>query len=328
MGHHKRFFFVLILFAGATAAQAAPREVVPDASDTRKQIDALIQDAPDHRATLGLMQTAMELSISYGAPAWNAGDHDACCKFYVKTAQSLCAAFDGPKNASEPAQTILKSLHTALDRVATSTDVDANAWTMRYVFDKTEVAVAVQSGRSAAMAALGSECAARSSYQDATDAYTEASAALHELQGLPIESIKLSTRYTPFALGDALFAQRKYAEAAAAIDDGLKFIPDYAAQAGDIRKNFENPALYRVLIDDLRAAADKKPDDASLQFLYGYHLYFTGQRPQAKAYLERAKKLDSNLTGVGKLLSAPNAVKPPPMIDTPPVRPLPRNGDL
>ena len=319
-----------LIAASAAPPDAPPREATPSESATRRQIDALIAAAPGRRATLGLIQRAIDLSIAFGAPTWNNGDHDACARFYVNTGQSLCAAFEARAAASDPARLILKDLRAALDRAAKSTDVDANAWTMRYVFDKTSIAVGLQTGRSSAMVDLGQQSSARSAFPDTADAYADATAALHELDGLPTEQIPIAARFAPFALGDALFAQRRYAESAAAVADGLKYIPDLAAQAGDLRKRFPDPAMYRLLADDLRAAADKKPDDAGLQFLYGYHLFFTGQRPAAKDYLERALKLDPKLSAADKLLNPPATSEPPTeRPNKPPTeRRPPRNGDL
>src|SRR5438105_4394608 len=120
----------LLLIAGA-ADRARADDAVPDESAVRQQVDALIAAAPSHRATLGTLQGAMELSISFGAPAWNARDHDACCRFYVKSGESLSAGFAAKEAATAPARALLDDLKSALDRVHQSTDVDANAWTMR-----------------------------------------------------------------------------------------------------------------------------------------------------------------------------------------------------
>jgi tetratricopeptide (TPR) repeat protein len=316
---------------GAVPGNDAPAGgPAPTADATRRQIDALIRDAADGRATLGLLQRAIDLSIAFGAPAWNAGDHDACAGFYAKTADSLCAAFDAPAAASGPARVVLTDLRGALDRVAKSADVDANAWTMRYVFDKATVAVGLQSSRSAAMVSLGQQCAARASFRDAADAHADAVACLRELRGLPVEQIPIPCRYAPLALGDALFALRKFDESAAAVVEGLAYIPDLATQGGDLRRRFGDAAMYKALVDDLKAAADVKPDDAPLRFLVGYHLYFTGQRDAAREHLERAQKLDPKLAAAERLLNPPAGDRPPPPAPKvpPTARPLPKNGDL
>src|SRR2546429_6865887 len=107
----------LLLVIGA-GHRAGAEESVPDEAGTRHQVDTLIAAAPNHRATLGTLQGAMELSISFGAPAWNLRDHDACCRFYVKTGESLVAAFaaaDHPDRATPPARAALEDVTSALD---------------------------------------------------------------------------------------------------------------------------------------------------------------------------------------------------------------------
>jgi len=105
----------------------APPQVIPTEIQSREKVDALIAHAPNHRATVGILHAAMMISIDFGAPAWNSGDHEACCRFYVKTGQSLCDAFADANNASAGARIALDELKGALARVQTSADPDANA---------------------------------------------------------------------------------------------------------------------------------------------------------------------------------------------------------
>jgi tetratricopeptide (TPR) repeat protein len=88
--------------------------------------------------------------------------------------------------------------------------------------------------------------------------------------------------------------------------DGLHFVPQWPSVNQDIRKHFGDVAVYNLLMDDLRAAAEKNPDDGSLQFLLGYHLYFTGQRDAAKTYFERVLKNDPNHAAAREFLDAQN----------------------
>ena len=300
-----RFSLFAASFANTFIVQPAHTDVSPAQAAARQAVDGLIKAAPGNRATLGRLNAAMETSINFGAPTWNAGDHAACCHFYVKTGQSLCDAFDAPAGATDPARIILADLHGALDRVSKCTDVDANAWTMRYVFEKTAVAIDLQITRCQQMNALGQQNATRSSFVDAADAFTDATAALHELRGVPLEELPDSCRSTPLALSDALFALQEFPEAAASVEDGLIYLPDLAESKLDLHQHFSDPAAYQALLGALRTAIEQKPTDASLQLLYGYHLFFTGQRDDARPYLQKAQKLDPNLTAPGKLLSAP-----------------------
>jgi tetratricopeptide (TPR) repeat protein len=292
----------LVIFSGALRAD----DPVPDSAMVRRQIDELINNPPNHKCTLGTLRGAMNLSISYGAPAWNAADHDACAKFYIQTGQSLCKSSPTADSASETARPILDDLKSALKRVDGSDDTDANAWTMRYVFDKTEIGAQTEADRGVRLVGLGEETFARGQYDDAANAFGSATQSLRELDGESLDLIPPLCRYAPLALSDALFAQKKYKESAAAIHEGLHFFPSIGDEKLDLRKHFSDPALYRILSDDLKDAATAHPDDAGLQFLMGYHLYFTGHHEDAKPYFEKSAKLDPNDAGAKQMLDEYN----------------------
>lgn len=305
-----------LLIALAMAWCGASRCMADDAPDevrVRRQVDRAIAQTPGHRATLGLLEKTMELSISFGAPAWNNADHEACSRFYVKTGQSLCAAFADADQSSPAARGVLDDLKAALDRVKQSTDADENAWTLRFVFDKTAILAGLEAERAARLVALGQASAARSHFVDAASAFSAATDSLHELQGQTLSEIPLPCRYAPLALSEALFGQKQYAQAASAVAEGLTFVPELPAANLDLRTHFADAALYKLLLDDLRATAAAHPDDAGLQLLVGYHLFFTHQREAAKPFLEKALKLDPKNHGAQALIDAysPSRENPP-----------------
>jgi tetratricopeptide (TPR) repeat protein len=318
-------------FAAPLLAQPLP-QVAPDETATRQQIDAIIDQAPHHRATLGTLQAAMLLSITFGAPTWNLGDHGSCCRFYVKTGQSLWTAFAADDAATGAARKVLDQLKGALDRVANSTDVEANAWTMRFVFDLTSIDAATEADRATRMVALGRQCTARSAFGDAQSAYGQAIESLLELEGGPIEQIPLQCRYAPLALSEALFGQRQYKDAAAAAEEGVRLIPQWPASSIDIRVHFADRVLYQLLFENLQAQAAANPKDADLQFLVGYHLYFTGQRDAAKDCFQAALNIDPNHAAAKTFLDAyknPPAFAPAPTPPPQPEEPKGKvNGDL
>ena len=97
------------------------------------------------------------------------------------------------------------------------------------MFDKAGLELTQQISRSIQMADLGSQNAERADFADASDAFKQAAASLHELHGMPMEDIPKECRYVPLALSDSLFGQKKFAESAAAVEDGLNYFPDLAA---------------------------------------------------------------------------------------------------
>ena len=290
--------FVLLSLCG----QALADDDVPDRAIVRRRIDSVIADAPSHRATIGVLQETMILSIAFGAPTWNAGDHDGCCNFYIKTGESLCSSFGGTDAASPKARKILDDLKSAIDRVKQSSDADVNAWAMRFVFDKTQAMLLTETDSAARMLELGQESVTRSQFEDAANAFNVAEESLHELDGQPVDDIPAVCRYAPIALSDALFGQKKYKQASAALEEGLHFVPELPDQEMDLRKHFADPAIYRLLAEDLAGNARSHPDDTSLQMLVGYHLFFTGQKAKAKPYFEKVLQLDAKDAGAKLML--------------------------
>ena len=163
---------------------AVDADAIPEKAASRKKIDDLITSFKKEKspATLGLIQESMDLSIDFGAPTWNAGDHAACFEFYRRTAQSLVENFaDG--SATPAAAAALADLKTAIARVKDSTDVDKNAWALRYAFDKTQLACESKFSEMTAMLSLGSDYLARQDIDDAHDAFTQVKALLPEMKG-------------------------------------------------------------------------------------------------------------------------------------------------
>jgi len=85
-----------------------------------------------------------------------------------------------------------------------------------------------------------------------------------------------------FLLAQVQTARGEYAEAVAAIRDGMKKAPDWPASRFRLKELYEkNDARFETHLADLRAAANKNPDDPALAFLLGYHLWFLGEREAA-----------------------------------------------
>jgi tetratricopeptide (TPR) repeat protein len=311
----------LLLPATAFADDDAPT-AVPDRAVVRKQIDDLIQSFQHQKkkATLGLVQESIALSIAYGAPAWNQGDHGACYQFYADTADSLAAAFPGNDVATSAAATALADLKSARDRTRGVADIDQNAWAMRYAFDKTDLAWEAQVQTATGLIQLGSDYFEKSMFAESQDAFESATGKLAELDGQPIDQIPVAARCGPLSLANALFAQKKYKDAAEAVEAGLKYVPQWPAANVDLRGLHHSPDEYEAIMDDLQAKAKADPADANLQFLLGYEFYFTGKKASAKDQFEKTLKLDPDRSGAKLFLDFIN--NPDGTPDQPPIEPI------
>ena len=280
-------------FASPAALRAAQENMPPDEDTTRQKIELLIKNWQNDkkRATLGLIQEAIGLSISYGAPTWNLGDHKACSQFYTKTAKSLCDAFAEDKSATDAARTTLGDLKLALERAAISGNFDRSAWSMRYAFDKNHMACEMQAMHVQSLLHLGDQYFKLSQFTEAQDALQSAVQSLADLEGQPLEDIPVECRYAPLALCNTFFAQKKYAEAENAIMLGLKYMPQWPTVKADLRSNHHDPEEYEQMLQDLEDKAKAQPEDATVQFLLGYEYYFTGKKKASKEQFERVLKI-------------------------------------
>jgi len=279
-------------------------EDVPDAGAVRRQIDAGIKSfqRQKKKATLGLIQQSIGLSISYGAPAYNAGDRTACYRFYADTADALVTAFADETQATHAGWKALTDLKIARDHTRQNADPDRNAWTMRYAFDKTQIAVELEIGSATGLMRLGAQNFQQSHFPEAQDAYESSERSLHELDGQSLELIPVGVRFAPLALANALFAQKQYKPAADAVANGLRALPEWPAITLDLRSLHHDPAEYESLIEDLQAKIKATPDDASLQFLLGYEYFFTGKKTAAREQFEQTLKLDPKHVGANLFL--------------------------
>jgi tetratricopeptide (TPR) repeat protein len=316
-----------VLCAICASSTPAIADDLPDAAVVRKMIDGQISSfqTQKKKATLGLVQNTIALSISYGAPAYNNGDHAGCYYFYAATADALVAAFPDASSATEVAHRAIGDLKAASDRAKQSKDADRNAWAMRYAFDKTQLEWEVEVESITGLMRLGTENFQKSQFEEAQDAYESAGRGLLEFDGQPLAVIPPDCRFAPLALANALFAQKQYKLAADAVTEGLRFLPEWRVAKLDLRSLHHDTAEYEALIDDLQTKVKAAPDDASLQFLLGYEYFFTGKKAAAKEQFEKTLKLDPQNAGAEQLLHpeknpAPDSAPLPPTETKPTVK--------
>lgn len=294
-------------------------QAAPDKDATRKKVDALIDSLKKDKAalTLGVVQECMDLSIDYGASSWNAGDHQACRDFYRQTAQSLVDAFGNGAPATAAAKASLADLKAALAHQKDSNDVDKNAWALRYAFDKAQLSCEDQFAHMAGLLSLGSDYLARKDVDDAQDAFNQALAMLPEMKGRDPAKLPLVWRVAPILAANALVMQKKYKQGAAAIAAGVEAVPEWARARTDLREAMGGPDAFAAMIDDLKTAAQKDPQDAGLQFLLGYELNFGGDHDGALIFFRAAVELDPKMKAAQIFIDAPA----PPPLPAPPIDP-------
>jgi tetratricopeptide (TPR) repeat protein len=301
----RRVFAVALLLILAVrvppaCAQNVPEnQVVPDEQAVRQQVDALLKTFRDSkkRATSGMIQQAVSLSISYGAPSWNHGDHAACSRFYVQTAQSLLTVFADKSSATPAARGALDDLQLAVDRAHAYGDDDRSAWSLRYAFEKNQITCDVTAQKAQSLIAIGEQYLKRSQLLESEDALRTAVTSLSELDGEPIDAMPVAARYAPLALANALFAEEQFDDASTAILKGLQYIPQWPGVDIDLRQVNGTEAEYQTYLTALEGKAVSDPKNASVQFLLGYQYWFTGRHADAVDCFHRTLKLEPNHPG-------------------------------
>jgi hypothetical protein len=108
-----------------------------------------------------------------------------------------------------------------------------------------------------------------------------------------------------FLLVQVRTARGEYAEAVAALRDGLRLDPNWPKSPFRIA-DFYGANLDRLRTDlaELEVVLAGKPDDPSLLFLSGYHLWFHGDRTEATRRFKRAAAVVKDAEPIERFLSA------------------------
>jgi len=117
---------------------------------------------------------------------------------------------------------------------------------------------------------------------------------LQEELGRSAERLRAAIALTPnaplpyFLLAQVLVARSEYAEAVAAIRDGMRFAPDWPTAKFDPTTMYSRPEFFDADLQRLKLAHETKPDDPALLFLYGYQLFFLDDRKEAAKLFKKA----------------------------------------
>jgi tetratricopeptide (TPR) repeat protein len=93
-------------------------------------------------------------------------------------------------------------------------------------------------------------------------------------------------------LGQSLFAEGKYADAAGILQSSLMQIPKdkWGTVVANSRELYGNYMDYTTQLRSLETAAAAKPDDPGMRFLLGYHYAYLGYPKQAVDQLDKVIK--------------------------------------
>jgi hypothetical protein len=117
---------------------------------------------------------------------------------------------------------------------------------------------------------------------------------LQDEQGRAAERLQAAIDLVPnaplpyFLLAQVYVARGEYPEAVAAIRAGMRKHPDWPTARFDPTTMYSRPEFFDPDLQKLKTAAEAKPDDPALLFLYGYQLFFLGDRKEAAKLFKKA----------------------------------------
>jgi hypothetical protein len=107
-----------------------------------------------------------------------------------------------------------------------------------------------------------------------------------------------------FWLAQVRFARGEYAEAVAAIRDGMAKEPNWPTAMFRPKEFYDRtPERYDAHLAELRRAAAANPDEPAVAFLLGYQLWFTGEPAEAVKLFRKVAKQVKDATIVEQFLS-------------------------
>jgi hypothetical protein len=237
------------------------------------------------------------LSISYGALAYNAGDHQGCADFYAATCAELGALFpppldNTPPNTTDAASSALSDLAAALKRSKTAPDADAKAWALRFGFDQVAVAWNASMGYGRDLVGLGVDNFRRRRYEEAHVAFSSAAKRLNEIRGESLDGIDVTLRLASICSGQALLAQGKAKDAIPFLAAAIIDAPEIGGGKVDLRSIWPAPADYSDAVNALTAIANAAGASADAHAALACEFLIGAQVGDAKAEFARAREVD------------------------------------
>jgi hypothetical protein len=277
--------WLLVLSAGA--------EDTPSPTAIRSQIDKLIaaQVAAKKPANLALLRDAIALSISYGGPAYNGGDHEACMTCYRATISSLLAAFPGASGTTPAAATPLHDLDDAAQRAHAFIDVDRQAWTLRFGFDQVTLACSQAANLAQLQVQTGAQYFGRGDYDEAEIAYARGAAEAAEIDGMTLADTPVNARIATILHAQTLLMLGKTALAATEMAKGMVMVPELTSAKFDLHSIYGDQRLADQALGTATTYAAAHAADADALFLVAFEQQFGGKVDEAAKTLASVLKL-------------------------------------
>lgn len=289
-------------FARDQATRLCPvpsaQDPAQDPKEIRERIDQRIDrfKKSGRRLGAGVLRECVTETLAFGVPAYNAGNHEECARFYLKTADSLCDAFPGGSRCTPSGSRGLADLKAALERAAKAKGPEGQAWAMRFAFDKIMIAWESAATQLRALMSLASQNFGGGRYAEAAEAFGEAADLLEDVMGEEFSASDVGLRGASLMKAHACLAQGLWPEAVRAITAGLAYVPDFPKGPFDLRAIFRADR-YEEILGRLKASLEASPEDADLSFLLGYVQFHSGRKDEARRHLEKALKIAPSHAG-------------------------------
>lgn len=249
------------------------------------------------KASLGLVEEAVSLAISIGAPVYDRGDVEGCYRVYLWITQELCSKFANPDSTTVMANEGLSYLKLGLYRHQHLATPDQRAWTLRMAFDQTILLAKSKGVHLQEISRLGTQYCQRGLYYEAHDAFSEGCDILREIVAQNCKKIDIKVRVVPMQLAAVQLVQRKFKESAQTILDNLGYLPELPNITVQPHNFNIKPEHSEAALKALEIAAQRNEADADLQFLLGYEYFLRGRKNEANLLFHKVLRISPSHAG-------------------------------
>lgn len=286
---------LFILAVALSAGRLFAAEQLPnDREATRRDIDARIDVflKARHAPTLGLIKEVVQLSIAWGAPAYDDGDREGCYRFYSATIERLLRDFPLDEKSDPEVRAAFADLKLALESSQTYDDIVKKAWALRYGFDKVTLAWSRRNNHQQTLVGLGDKYFQLGLYTQALDACADATAELRCIAGVDVSELNLNARTAPLSCVRACFTLKNWKAAAGWLPVTLEFLPDLPTYPITPTQFYGDVADHARALKALEADFADQPDNDDLRLILAAEMFFLNRRERAQTLFREL--LDKN----------------------------------